>query len=211
MFMIHRPDWESSGTGLYFAAVSHRCQDQHASQRSAELFLTVWCVHTYKTNSYSSSEHKPNRNKDATDPIRGPTRSLYQPINVSTIRVALIRNHCSEHRLRQFIHQYEIKQQPLSMGLLSWVNLYWNQFICAVWPQSCHEAARRSAWGVCESIRLAPIWEREREREVHQDKRRQERKSTNWEITSDSFPRKRHLSQIKLSKWKERRKSNSPS
>lgn len=69
--------------------------------------------------------------------------SLYKitrpPINVFAISVNLIRNHCSEQQLRQFFHQYEIKQQPLTVGLQSQVYLYWNQFICIA---RCNHAIR---------------------------------------------------------------------
>lgn len=148
------------------------------------------------------------------DPIQ--SWSLYQPINAPAISVALIRNHCSEKQPRHFIHQYEIKQQPLRMGLLSWVHLYWNQFICNVHGNLALRLYAVNAWEVlvkkvlkdwCQrhsSPSLIP--ERERERYT---KRKRQKESTNCEITADFVLRKSHLSQIKLSKWKEQCKSNS--
>lgn len=90
---------------------------------------------------------------------------------MSTISVALIRNHCSEHRLRQFIHQYEIKQQPLSMGLLSWVHLYQNQFICIVHHNLSLEAvSERCVRGV---HKTRHIWEWVVHKEEKTEKRAQ--------------------------------------
>lgn len=90
------------------------------------------------------------------------------------ISVALIRNHCSERQLRQFIHQYEIKQQPLSMGLLSWVHLYWNQFICIV---RCNHASRQHVGVPWKSVRglhqARHIWEGEKEREGETQRRKE--------------------------------------